>query len=562
MLQHLPKHSLTRILTNKELIKDIIPQLKDAYAKDPAYAKYIKDPTLANGPIYNRDNLLYYRYHNKDKYPFQLIVPEIALKGEGDEGKEVTLRESILRKVHEDILIHLAAETCYTYARKYFTWKNMEQDFKDFIKTCDFWQRNKPDNHKPYGLLNPLEIPDIPWTHIAMDFVGPLPLSNWYDGILDITDRFSGMVRLLPVNMTIVAPLLAKLMTTEIFKLHGIPISVVSDRDPRINSKFYKAVMHALQVHLRMSTAFHPQSDGSTERMNRLVNQMMRNLVNLRQDNWSDCLPAIEFAINSHQNSTTKKAPFELVYGRIPNAPLLNELPIISVPQADNFMQELAATWKETPAIATATRTQQAEYYNNKHAPPPKFEVGQKVLLSRKNINTKDTVQNKFSPLFIGPYKIIETYHNIDDYKLELPAHLKVYPVFHVSLLRPYHDNDNKRFPSRKHARPPPLPDFEDQESNEYVVSAIVDSRFNKRSKKHVYRVRWQGYPPSEDTWEPESSLTAPAVQDLIKEYHEHFAPSSSPPPSPKRRRTASSKKRRSIWFSFFSFHLIQEGRM
>src|SRR5690606_1768523 len=155
----------------------------------------------------------------------------------------------------------------------------------------------------------------------------------------DITDRFSGMVRLLPINMTLDSPGLAKLMSSEIFKLHGVPISVVSDRDPRINSKFYKAVMNAFQVQLRMSTAFHPQTDGSTERMNRLVNQMMRNLVNVRQDNWSDCLPAIEFAINSHQNATTKKAPFELVYGRIPNSPLINNLPVLHVPQADSFVK-------------------------------------------------------------------------------------------------------------------------------------------------------------------------------------------------------------------------------
>ena len=161
----------------------------------------------------------------------------------------------------------------------------MEQDFKDYVKTYDFCQRNKPDNHKPYGLLKPLEIPNIPSTHISMDFVGPLPLSKTYDGILDITDRFSGMVRLPPINMTINAPGLAKILANEIFKIHGTPISIVSDREPRINSNFYKTVSDALNIQLRMSTAIHPQTDGSTECMNRLVNQMMQNIVNTRQDN-------------------------------------------------------------------------------------------------------------------------------------------------------------------------------------------------------------------------------------------------------------------------------------
>jgi hypothetical protein len=388
-------------------------------------------------------------------------VPEIVLDGVED---KVTLREQIMQHIHDETLVHMGSEKCYTYARKYFTWKDMEKDFQEYIRTCDFCQRNKPDNHKPYGLLHSLEIPNIPWTHISMDFIGPLPLSDGYDGILNITDRFSNMVRLLPVNMTIDAPGLAKLITNEIFKLHGVPVSVVSDRDPRINSKFYKTVMHVLEVELRMSTAFRPQTDGANERMNRLIVQIMRNLVNLRQDNWTECLPATEFAINSHQNATTKKAPFELVYGRIPNPAFLNNLPVINIPQAETFVKDLQDNWRTAHEIATATREHQAKWYNAKHLAPPKFEVGQKVLLNRKNINTKDTVQNKLSPLFIGLFKIIKAYLKIDDYKLQLPKHLQVYPVFHISLLHPYHPNNNKQFPSCKHAQLPPVPDLKDQE--------------------------------------------------------------------------------------------------
>jgi len=112
-----------------------------------------------------------------------------------------------------------------------------------------------------------------------------------------------------------------------------------------------------------MSTTFHPQTDSSTEHMNHLVNQMMRNLVNVRQDNWSDCLPAIEVAINSHQNVTIKKAPFEFVYGRIPNSPLINNLPVLHVPQVGSFIKNLTAIWKEVQKIATETwKGQQLPY--------------------------------------------------------------------------------------------------------------------------------------------------------------------------------------------------------
>ena len=309
--------------------------------------------------------------------------------------------------------------------------------------------------------------------------------------------------------------------------------------------------MEVLEVRLRMSTAFHPQTDGSTERMNRLVIQMMRNLVNLRQDNWSKCLPAIEFAINSYQNSATKKAPFELVYGRIPNSAFLNTLPIINVPQAESFLKDLADNWKIAHDIATQTREHYTKWYNAKHTPPPKFEVGQQELLSRKNINTKDTVQNKLSPLFIGPFKIIEAYSNIDDYKLGLLNYLKVYPVFHVSLLRPYYLNNDKQFPSHKHAHPPSVPALEEQEEERYEVAAIVDHRYNKRTRNFSYRVRWKGYPPSEDSWEPEEHLSG--AQDIIKEYNKHLSSFAFAIP-PRRRRQM---RRFRNWVIFFLLFFI-----
>jgi hypothetical protein len=293
--------------------------------------------------------------------------------------------------------------------------------------------------------------------------------------------------------------------------------------------------MHILEVELRMSTAFRPQTDGANERMNSLIVQIMRNLVNLHQDNWTECLPATEFAINSHQNITTKKAPFELVYGCIPNPAFLNNLPVINIPQAEILVKDLQDNWKTAHEIATTTREYQAKWYNAKYLAPPKFEVGQKVLLNRKNINTKDTVQNKLSPLFIGPFKIIKAYPEIDDYKLQLPKHLQVYPVFHVSLLCPFHPNDDKQFPSRKHARPPPIPDLEDQEE-QFEALTIVDSRYSKRTKQYTYKVHWKGYPASENTWESASNLTN--AKELIEEFNQHYSTS----PAPKRRRATRKK--------------------
>ena len=185
--------------------------------------------------------------------------------------------------------------------------------------TC---KRSKPSNQKPYGLLNPLPVPTAPWEAIGIDFVGPLPESKdrdgRYDAITTIIDLLTGMVHLVPSRTNYRAKDIAELVFAEVYKHHGLPKSIVSDRDVLFTSIFWDHLHKLIGVELRMSSAYHPESDGSTERANRTVSQMLRQCVSTTQRDWVSKLPSIEFAINLARSDSTGYAPFFLNTGRMP----------------------------------------------------------------------------------------------------------------------------------------------------------------------------------------------------------------------------------------------------
>ena len=197
-------------------------------------------------------------------------------------------------------------------------------DVKAYCDSCMVCKRSKTSTLKPYGLLNPLEIQSQPWDAIGIDFVGPLPESKNRDGtfnaITTIIDLFSGMVHLVPSRTDYTAKQVAELVFAEVYKLHGLPRVIVSDRDPLFTSHFWEELHKLIGTRLRMSSAFHPQSDGATERANKTLGQMLRVCVSADQKNWVLRLPAIEFAINSARSESTGYAPFFLNTGRVPRS--------------------------------------------------------------------------------------------------------------------------------------------------------------------------------------------------------------------------------------------------
>jgi hypothetical protein len=199
----------------------------------------------------------------------------------------------------------------------------MRKDINDFVDSCGTCQRNKSPRHKPFGLLQPIPIPPRPWSSISMDFIVKLPSSNGFDSILVIVCRLTKQAHFIACNESINSSGLADLFIANVFRLHGLPDDIISDRGPVFRSLFWKTLLSKLNVVPKYSTAYHPQTDGQTERVNQTLEQYLRCYVCFSQDNWVYLLPFAEFAYNNYVATSTRHSPFFSNYGFHPKMDLL-----------------------------------------------------------------------------------------------------------------------------------------------------------------------------------------------------------------------------------------------
>jgi len=426
------------------------------------------------------------------------------------------LRAQILHD-HHDIPMagHQGIERTYSAVHKLFYWPRMNNDVRNYVKSCDSCQRIKASQQVPAGLLQPLPIPRQPWDQVSMDFITQLPQTKaGWDAIVVFVDTFSKMVHLVPTKTSASAPETARLFFDHIVKLHGLPKSIISDRDSKFTSKFWKSLFLTMGTKLAMSTAFHPQTDGQTERANRTLEDMLRAFVGYRQNDWDTSLATAEFACNNAPNASTGMTPFRINYGRDPYNPYmaLSNIPD-DIPATTDFLEALKnATKMATDALVLAKANQ--EKNANKSRREVTFVVGDQVMLAAHHINLASQAARptkKLQHRFIGPYRVTQKVSPVA-YKLELPETLHIHPVFHVSLLRPYKDPTS--FPDRAIPEPPPPPITID-DMPEYEVEHILDHRH--RRNKTEYLVKWVGYPEHDASWEPAANLAH--AQDCIDEY-------------------------------------------
>ncbi|KAM1037554.1 hypothetical protein ACFX2C_032358 [Malus domestica] len=191
------------------------------------------------------------------------------------------------------------------------------------MSRCAICQQVKAERKKPFGLMQPLPIPQWKWENIAMDFVYKLPRTqNCYDSIWVVVDRLTKSAHFIPVREKYSLSRLAKLFISQIVKYHGVPINIISDRDPIFTSKFWIAFQEVLGTRLLYSTAYHPQTDGQSERTIQTLEDMLRSPVLQFGDSWHDCLDLMEFAYNNSYHSSIGMAPFEELYGKSCRVPL------------------------------------------------------------------------------------------------------------------------------------------------------------------------------------------------------------------------------------------------
>src|SRR3954469_21047544 len=299
------------------------------------------------------------------------------------------IRTQILHD-HHDIPTagHQGIERTYAAIHDLFYWPRMNSDVRRYVKSCDSCQRIKASQQSPAGLLQPLPIPTRSWEQVSMDFITQLPRTKaGHDAIVVFVDTFSKMVHFVPTKTTASAPDTAKLFFDHVFKLHGLPKSIVSDRDAKFTSRFWQSLFNTLGTKLSMSTAFHPQTDGQTEQANRTLEDMLRAFTSYCQDDSDLHLTAAEFTCNNAPNVSTGMSPFKINSGQdLQN--LYSSITKIPdhIPVTHDFIEQiLNATRTAQDALVLAKANQ--EKNANKSRRDVQFEIDDQVLLSSAHIH-------------------------------------------------------------------------------------------------------------------------------------------------------------------------------
>ena len=427
-----------------------------------------------------------------------------------------TLRQQCLEFAHDAPFSgHLGITKTLKQLHRLFWWPSMYKDVCKYIKSCPKCQRNKPSMQQPGGLLQSLPVPGRRWESVSVDFITQLPTTkSGFDAIVVFVDRLSKMVRFAPCHSTVTAEQAAQLFVENVFKSHGIPRTMVSDRGPQFASKFWQEFHKLLGSRVQLSTAFHPQTDGQTERANRVLEEMLRHYVSPRQDDWDKCLPLAEFAVNNSWQESVQSTPFFLNYGHHPLTPL-SQLVDTTVPAAKQYTEGIRTAVAAAQAAMNAAQQRQKAYADRGRR-ELSFSVGDKVLLSTRHLKLKHgDGATKLGPKWVGPYAVQARVGAVA-YKLALPLGSRVHPVFHVSLLKPYTaPNDG-----REEVPPPPI-DTEDGQF--FEITGILKHELRKcgsrrQGTKRVpiqrmyYLVDWKGYGPEAREWVPESYLTELAL--------------------------------------------------
>ena len=412
-------------------------------------------------------------------------------------------RADIMRLNHDDPWQggHFGRERTYEVISRFYYWPQLRAQVSLYVDTCDVCQRMKVPRHKPYGLLAPLPQPEGPWQDISLDFIVGLPpslrMQHAYDAILVVVDRYSKMVRYIPTNNDVDATGVGTLIIDNILSKFGIPRSIVSDRGSIFTSSFWGTLCYYLAMRRCFSTAFHPQTDGQTERMNQTLECYLRCYINFQQDNWTELLACAEYVTNQAVNATTKKSPFELVYKFTPSMRINLERGDEGPQRENEAAKEQADSIRQAQIAADLARDNavksMAKHYDKKRKGMV-FKPEDLVKLAAKNIRTV-RVSTKLADRFLGPFKVVSRI-GTNAYKLDLPKKYgRLHHTFHVSLLEP--------FRVREGCEPPEPIDIEGDE--EWEVQEILSER--KRGRGTQFYVRWKGFSEAHDSWEPERHL-------------------------------------------------------
>ena len=353
---------------------------------------------------------------------------------------EGNIRLDVLKACHDSRLAgHFGQRKTLELLTRSFWWPAMESSVKNYCETCNICLGSKSSRHQPYGLLMPLQTPERPWSSISMDFIVELPESARMTTIFVVVDRFTKMVHFVPTEGLSTAEETAEIFINHILRLHGIPTEIVSDRGPQFVSRFWKRMLHLMKIKPCLSSGYHPQTDGQTERMNQTLEQYLRSFVSHHQDDWCALLPLAEFACNNTVNASTKLTPFFALTASHPRFELLSP-PESIVPAAEDRVKELQSIHAELKGNLEKAAADSKKFADEHRSDEPELEVGQMVWLDARNIRS-DRPCPRLDWKKLGPFRIAKKISRVA-YELDLPPHFNIHRVFHVSLLEPAKENE------------------------------------------------------------------------------------------------------------------------
>jgi hypothetical protein len=427
--------------------------------------------------------------------PWSLVDGMVAFAGRLYIPPTSPLLQEVLSAVHNDG--HEGVQRTLHRLRRDFHSPNLRTTVQDFIRSCSVCQRHKSEHLHPAGLLLPLPVPTTVWADVGLDFIEALPRVNGKSVILTVVDRFSKSCHFIPLAHPYSAELVAQVFFAEIVRLHGVPQSLVSNRDPVFTSTFWRELMRLTGTKLHMTSAFHPQSDGQTEAANKIIVMYLRCLTGDRPRQWLRWLPWAEYVYNTAFQSALKDTPFRVVYGRDP--PTLRSYEpgdtrvaavARSMADRDEFLADIRGRLEQAQAVYKL-------HYDRRHR-ELKFAVGDWVWLRlrhRAPASLHVASSGKLRPRYYGPYRVSAIINDVA-YRLELPARARLHDVFHVGLL--------KRFVGVPPESPPALPPV-----HHGAVVPEPEQAVRARLARGVRQVliRWKGKPPSAATWEDVDSF-------------------------------------------------------
>jgi len=388
----------------------------------------------------------------------------------------------------------------------YYWWPNMKAFITEYIRgcaTCQMSKVNTNPGHPPLFPIIPAEN-TLPFETIAMDFITKLPPSGGHDMILTITDMDCSKASVfIPCKETINSEGVAQLLLTHMVPHYRVPKKIILDRDTQFTSKFATELCCLLDIQQNISTAYHPQTDSTSEHANQSLEQYLCLFCRTQQNNWHTWLPLAQYTKNSWPSATTKKAPYDLLIGYTPK--IHQPRRSTDIPTVEDHLTSI----KEAREAAQEAQCKAQESWIKDRPRFKPFEVGTKVWLEGTNLRLPSTVTPKLSPRRYRPFEVVSQISHVA-YKIQLPPTWKIHDVFHASLLTPYKETEQH---SPNFIEPPP--DIVEGKP-EWEVKKILKEHTTGQWKKKQYLVRWKGYSPAHDSWVDESDLHTP---ELIEEF-------------------------------------------